>query len=98
VNFIVYFNSSDQPVDVTLPDARHGESWHVAVDTAGEMADGSESDAGATITVDSKSLLVLQEADGVQPSTDDSVDASLRAQNDQADGAAPAPRAELRTT
>ncbi|HWS50700.1 MAG TPA: glycogen debranching protein GlgX [Microbacterium sp.] len=98
VNFIVYFNSGDQPVDVTLPDARHGERWHVAVDTAGEMADGSEFDAGASITVESRSLLVLQETDGVTVSTDDSVDASIRAQHEQAEGAAPAPRPEVRTT
>lgn len=98
VNFIVYFNSGDEPVDIVLPDERHGEHWHVAVDTAGEMADGSDHAAGTQLTIEAKALLVLQEVDGPEPSTDDSVDASLRMQNDQADGVAPAPRAEQATS
>ncbi|MFS0894699.1 glycogen debranching protein GlgX [Microbacterium sp. 179-I 3D3 NHS] len=98
VNFLVYFNSGDEPVDVTLPDARYGERWHIAVDTAGELADGAEHDAEASLIVEAKSLLVLQEYDGPAAPTDDSVDASLRVQNDQAETAAPAPKTELTTS
>jgi glycogen operon protein len=98
VNFIVYFNSGDEHVEVVLPDARHGEHWHVAVDTAGEMADGSDHAAGTQLTVEAKSLLVLQEADGVEASTDDSVEASLRVQVEQSEGVSPAPKSEMPTS
>src|SRR5690606_30055005 len=96
VNFLVYFNSGDDPVEVTLPDARHGARWSVAVDTAGELADRADIPAAAKLTVAAKSLLTLQEIDGEEAPHDDSVDASLRAQVSQAKVPAPAPRAEHR--
>ncbi|WP_101847910.1 glycogen debranching protein GlgX [Zhihengliuella sp. ISTPL4] len=83
VNFLVYFNSGDEPVDITLPDDRHGTEWLVAVDTAGEVGDRNLR-ARDTVPLEGKAMLVLQEIDGEPVDTDDSVDASLRAQSEQA--------------
>ncbi|MBP3976854.1 glycogen debranching protein GlgX [Microbacterium sp. BLY] len=83
VNFLVYFNSGDEPVDLALPDDRHGAQWLVAVDTAGELGDRNLR-ARDTVPLEGKAMLVLQEIDGEPVDTDDSVDASLRAQSEQA--------------
>lgn len=83
VNFLVYFNSGDEPVDIALPDDRHGTEWLVAVDTAGEVGDRNLR-ARDTVPLEGKAMLVLQEIDGEPVDTDDSVDASLRAQSEQA--------------
>ncbi|KYJ96912.1 glycogen debranching protein GlgX [Microbacterium sp. CH1] len=82
VNFLVYFNSGDEPVDLALPDDRHGAEWLVAVDTAGELGDRNLR-ARDTVPLEGKAMLVLQEIDGEPVDTDDSVDASLRAQSEQ---------------
>lgn len=83
VNFLVYFNSGDEPVDLALPDDRHGAEWLVAVDTAGELGERNLR-ARDTVPLEGKAMLVLQEIDGEPVDTDDSVDASLRAQSEQA--------------
>ncbi|WP_136051243.1 glycogen debranching protein GlgX [Microbacterium sp. K36] len=83
VNFLVYFNSGDEPVDLALPDDRHGAEWLVAVDTAGELGDRNLR-ARDTVPLEGKAMLVLQEIDGEPVDTDDSVDASLRAQSEAA--------------
>jgi glycogen operon protein len=92
-NFLVYFNSGDDDVEVKLPHARHGERWEIVVDTAGEADASAPLDAESSVTMTEKSLLVLREVDTEETSTDDSVDASLRAQSEQpvpAEGAATA--------
>ncbi|WP_315636758.1 MULTISPECIES: glycogen debranching protein GlgX [Microbacterium] len=83
VNFLVYFNSGDEPVDLALPDDRHGAEWLVSVDTAGELGD-RKLRARDSVPLEGKAMLVLQELDGEPVDTDDSVDASLRAQSEQA--------------
>ncbi|MCZ0711587.1 glycogen debranching protein GlgX [Microbacterium paraoxydans] len=83
VNFLVYFNSGDEPVDLALPDDRHGAEWLVSVDTAGELGD-RKLRARDSVPLEGKAMLVLQELDGDPVDTDDSVDASLRAQSEQA--------------
>ena len=85
VNFLVYFNSGDEPVELVLPDERHGREWSVAVDTAGDIDDTRPLDARATIPLEGKAMIVLREIDGEPLATDDSVDASLRSQSEQAD-------------
>jgi isoamylase len=84
VNFLLYFNSGDEAVDVALPDARHGDDWGIAVDTAGALDEDARLRPGDTVPLEGKSMLVLQELDGAPPQIDDSVDASLRIQNEQA--------------
>ncbi|WP_270365909.1 glycogen debranching protein GlgX [Microbacterium algeriense] len=84
VNFLVYFNSGDEPVDLVIPDERHGAQWRIAVDTTGELAHERPLAPGASVPLDGRATLVLQEIDGMPVETDDSVDASLRAQTGQA--------------
>jgi len=84
VNFLVYFNSGDEPIDLVIPDERHGAQWRIVVDTAGELAADRALEPGDGIPLDCKATLVLQEIDGVPEAADHSVDASLRAQSGQA--------------
>ncbi|CAH0246363.1 Glycogen operon protein GlgX homolog [Microbacterium oxydans] len=95
-NFLVYFNSGDEAVDLTLPDDRHGDSWQIMIDTAGERGNESAVPAGDSIELQAKSLLVLCEAEPVEIVVDDSVNASLRVQSEQSVLSAPAPTAEHR--
>jgi glycogen operon protein len=95
-NFLVYFNSGDEPVELTLPDDRHGASWQVMIDTAGERGNESAVAAGGDIELHAKSLLVLCEVDAEEVDVDDSVNASLRVQNEQSAISSPAPTAEHR--
>lgn len=84
VNFLVYFNSGDEPVDLVIPDERHGAQWRIAIDTTGELAHEKPLAPGESVPLDGRATLVLQEIDGMPVETDDSVDASLRAQTGQA--------------
>ncbi|WEK62073.1 MAG: glycogen debranching protein GlgX [Candidatus Microbacterium colombiense] len=95
VNFLVYFNSGDE-VEITLPDDRYASSWQVMVDTAGERGNEPALAAGVALTLEAKALVVLREVHGLEVETDDSVDASLRIQSEQAVIPAPAPSAEHR--
>lgn len=94
-NFLVYFHSGSEAIDAVLPDERHGRGWEVAVDTAGDRAGGDPIDAGAPVTLEANSLLVLREVDQSEVPTDDSVEASLRVQTERAEAPAPARTPEL---
>jgi isoamylase len=71
-SFLLCFNASADDIEVTLPSRRYGEAWSVVVDTAtGEVITLSDAPgvvaavpephpAGGTLTVPSRSLLVLQ--------------------------------------
>jgi glycogen operon protein len=71
-SFLMCFNASANDIEVTLPGTRYGEAWAVVVDTAtGEVitlsaapgvvaATPPTQPAGGTLTVPSRSLLVLQ--------------------------------------
>ncbi|MFJ4044261.1 glycogen debranching protein GlgX [Microbacterium sp. NPDC089987] len=95
VNFLVYFNSGDESVDVVLPDARHGATWEAVVDTAGELTHADPLPAAAGVQLGAGSMLVLREVDGADEPTDDSVEASLRMQVENAATRAPAPKPEV---
>lgn len=95
VNFLVYFNSGDEPVDVVLPDARHGATWEAAVDTSGGLIHADPLAAAANVQLEAGSMLVLREADGDDGPTDDSVEASLRMQVENAATRSPAPKPEV---
>lgn len=94
-NFLVYFHSGADAIDAVLPDGRHGLAWEVAVDTASDRAGGTPLDAGAPVTLEAHSLLVLREVDQTEVPTDDSVEASLRIQTERAETPSPAPSPEL---
>nr|WP_201468949.1 glycogen debranching protein GlgX [Microbacterium hydrocarbonoxydans] len=94
-NFLVYFHSGGDPIDAVLPDQRHGLAWEVAIDTASDRAGGTPLEAGAPVTLEAHSMLVLREVDQTDVPTDDSVEASLRIQTERAEAPSPAPTAEL---
>ncbi|MFC7788452.1 glycogen debranching protein GlgX [Microbacterium sp. MAHUQ-60] len=87
-NFLVYFNSGEDGLELVLPDRRHGEKWEVAVDTAGALTDDDIA-AASSIRLEAGSLLVLRETDDDDEPADASVDASLRIQTEQAAASAP---------
>ena len=75
-SFLVYFSAHTEPISVTLPSAEHGARWERLVDTSGIEGE-AHLDAGATMTLESISLVVLREWVEQEPSLDDSVAASL---------------------
>ena len=95
LNFLVYFNSGGDAVDVVLPDARHGATWEAVVDTAGELTHADPLSAAAGLQLAGGSILVLREADGAEEVTDASVEASLRIQIENATTRSPAPKPEV---
>jgi len=95
LNFLVYFNSGGDAVDVVLPDARHGATWEAVVDTAGELTQADPLSAAAGLQLAGGSILVLREADGAEEVTDASVEASLRIQIENATTRSPAPKPEV---
>ena len=97
-NFLVFFNSGDESVDLHLPDDRYAAQWQIMVDTAGEQAvDADPLDARGTLSIEGRSLLVFREVDQAEEIHEDSVEASLRAlvQQRMADVPAPAPKPEV---
>ncbi|MDX3799034.1 glycogen debranching protein GlgX [Streptomyces sp. AK04-3B] len=60
-SFLLLFNSYWEPVAFRLPDASYGERWTVCADTAEPDGgpDESEYKAGAEVTLEARSLLVL---------------------------------------
>ena len=60
VDFLLWFNADPEALACTLPDAEFADRWDVVLDTSASV-EGSL-DAGATVTVAPRSLLVLREA------------------------------------
>ncbi|MDQ2825512.1 MAG: glycogen debranching protein GlgX [Actinomycetota bacterium] len=58
------FNAHWEPVEFTLPDARFGDRWHkeMATSEAEWLDKGETFDAGATVVVEARSLMLLTEA------------------------------------
>ncbi|WP_378145689.1 glycogen debranching protein GlgX [Cnuibacter sp. UC19_7] len=81
-NFLVYFNADDSDVTFTIPQAEYSEAWDVVIDTAGASADLLTVQAGETITVEQKSMVVLIAHSEPELEPDHSVAASLTAQAD----------------
>jgi isoamylase len=61
-SFLILFNAADEEVSFTLPGGGWGASWSVAVDTGDPTQGTTTHAAGATVTVDGRALMVLQEA------------------------------------
>ncbi|THJ66388.1 glycogen debranching protein GlgX [Arthrobacter echini] len=75
-NFLLYFNADDVAVDFTVPPEEYGTSWDEVIDTAGRYADTEAIPAGATLSVEAKSMVVLRVHSEVED-LDHSVAASL---------------------
>jgi len=78
-DFLIYFNADDEDVDFVLPKKDLESAWDVVVDTAGSAADTGVKYASSTVTVASKSLLVLRAHTAPVTEPDHSVAASLAA-------------------
>ncbi|KZX22785.1 glycogen debranching protein GlgX [Rathayibacter tanaceti] len=76
-SFLLYFNADDVDVEFSIPSDEYALAWSVLVDTAGAEADSIPRPAGATLTVQAKSLVILQEHSAPEPEVDHSVAASL---------------------
>jgi isoamylase len=77
VHFLLCFNADPEHVEFTLPPEEYGPEWEVVVDTAGEGADLVPRPAGSTLTVHSRSLVVLRAYHAPEIVPDHSVAASL---------------------
>ncbi len=63
-NFYLLFNAHHEPLTFTLPGREGGAQWTTVIDTAtGSCSDGPRYDAGASVSVEGRSLVVLRGAD-----------------------------------
>jgi glycogen operon protein len=79
VDFLLYFSADDEPVSFKLPPRSYDAAWDVVVDTSGESTDRTRVRAGTRISVQPRSLVVLQAHTDAEPEPDHSVAASLAA-------------------
>jgi isoamylase len=64
-SFVLYFNAHHEPIDFALPPDEFGASWVPVIYTAADTeVDAEPHDAGAKVTVDARSVMVLQSASG----------------------------------
>ena len=80
LNFAIFFNAGDDPVDFTLPSEEFSGSWEIVIDTSGELADTEPRRATDVLRVVPKSLVVLRAWVAPEVEIDHSVAASLSAQ------------------
>ena len=61
-SFLLLLNASAEDCEFTLPKAEYGQHWLIAVDSADPSADDDSPQlaSGATVTVTSRSVLVLR--------------------------------------
>jgi glycogen operon protein len=59
-NFLVLFNAGDDTVNFVIPPDEYSAWWEIVVDTVGEQADSHPREAGATLPVEGKAVLVLR--------------------------------------
>ncbi|MDO5617350.1 glycogen debranching protein GlgX [Kocuria sp.] len=83
VDFIVWFNSSPEDVEVTVPPAPYGTKWEELLDTAGEHGDGSVLTHSTTFMLKAKSVVVLRQWEEPEEDPDVSVAASVAAYSAQ---------------
>jgi glycogen operon protein len=77
-NFLVLFNGGDDTVDFVLPPEEYSGYWEIVVDTVGEQADSHAREAGSTLPVNGKAVLVLRaHTPSAAETADHSVAASL---------------------
>ncbi|GII97961.1 glycogen operon protein [Sediminihabitans luteus] len=58
-SFLLLLNAHSEPLGFTLPHAEYGETWTVVLDTDGAVSPGDELAAGATLTAEGRSVVVL---------------------------------------
>ncbi|OMH23205.1 glycogen debranching enzyme GlgX [Tersicoccus phoenicis] len=76
-NFLLYFNSSPEPVTFHLPPADLGQKWAEVIDTAGTAEEDVVHEAGQECVVAERSMVVLRAFIEPEVEPDHSVAASL---------------------
>jgi isoamylase len=62
-SFVLFFNAHYEALEFVLPEERFGASWEPVIDTAATNGEEPKThDAGAKVTVDARSVLVLRSA------------------------------------
>ena len=62
-SFVLYFNAHHEAIDFALPADEFGTSWVPVIYTAADTdVDAETHDAGAKVTVDARSVMVLRSA------------------------------------
>ena len=65
-SFVLFFNAHYEPIDFVLPAREFGDAWVQVINTAAELGEESKPiDAGSIVTVDARSVIVLQQAEPV---------------------------------
>jgi glycogen operon protein len=59
-SFLLLFNAHHEPIEFTLPPRRFGRHWQVVLSTFDPDAPADRHDARTAVTVESRSLLLLQ--------------------------------------
>ncbi len=60
-SFVLFFNAHYEPIDFTLPGKEFGDPWVPVLYTADDVIEESKPyEAGATVTVDARSVMVLR--------------------------------------
>ena len=60
VNFIMYFNASEEGVEFTLPTDEYGAGWEVVVDTNADAVLGGEVKAGEKFIIGGRSVIIVR--------------------------------------
>jgi glycogen operon protein len=92
-HFLLYFNAYDEVVDFSIPLEEYAQTWEVLVDTAAEHA-GELLQAGTTLPIQGRSLVVLRAHYTGETGLDNSVAASLVALAAAVPPPAPSPSPE----
>jgi glycogen operon protein len=59
-SFMLCFSAHDEAIDFTVPHEDYGSAWEVVIDTVAPDSDGKVIEAGATVQVGPRALVVLQ--------------------------------------
>lgn len=76
-SFILYFNASEQDVEVTLPSEEIQFRWEPVIDTSGHITDGEVLDPGGQFMLPQRTIMVLREYGEPEAEPDHSVAASI---------------------
>ena len=78
-HFLLYFNGGHEDVVVVVPSDEYAAAWDEVIDTAGAALADQPHPAGARITLQARSVLVLRQHVAPEEEPDSSVAASLAA-------------------
>jgi glycogen operon protein len=59
-SFMLCFSAHDEAIDFTVPSEDYGSAWEIVIDTVAPDADGKVIEAGGTVQVGPRAIVVLQ--------------------------------------